>query len=149
LETVRETRRFTDARQGFALPLARRPVVTVTAITLDGTALVADVDYEVDRDTGLVFRLCADERVPWPAGGKLVAEYSGGYALLADLPYDVERACVVLVTAYAAAAGRDPALRSESVADIGSTTWLDPMNGGGGLPEPVRALLAPYREYPL
>ena len=144
-ETVREVWRPEGTLA--SLSLARFPVTTIASVVEDGTTL-ASADYEVDPESGLIFRLSADERTTWRAR-KITVQYTGGY-ILPDaanrtLPHDVQRACILMVTAGYLAKGRDPMLRSESAQDVGQVSYLDPRAGMEAMPPQAAALLAPYR----
>jgi len=131
------------------LVLSRYPVVSIDSVEVDGIAL-DEANYEVDRQTGLLTRLCSDSPTPW-RGRKITVAYTGGYISLPELPDAIERACINLVKAYRSAATRDPLIRSESVDGVLSTTyWVGSTPGGsGGLPPDVTALLDPYRDVAL
>ncbi len=144
-ETVREVWRPEGCVE--SLSLSRFPVANIASVTEDGTAL-ASTDYEVDAASGLLYRLSSDERTTWRAR-KITVQYTGGY-LLPDqanrtLPHDIQRACILMVTAAYLAKGRDPMLRSESTQDVGSASYLDPRTGMEAMPPQAAALLAPYR----
>lgn len=138
---------FRDVADRACLILARVPVHTDLEITEDGVELVADADFEVDRQTGLVYRLSGDVRVCWNAS-KVVAEFSAGFKLPEDtgrdLPEPVERACKTLVKAWWAGRDRDPMLASVSGDGVGSETYRAGNGGDGGLPDEVITLLRPF-----
>jgi hypothetical protein len=153
---------ITEKLAGYAgqvrLYLGTAPVISVTSLVLpDGTAL-APTDYSVeDLATGALYR-----REGWPftgvdAGGVLraeersiVATYAGGWVTPAQtgtrtLPYDLEEACLLTVSAMYRRQGLDPAVASESLGDY-SVTFAAPSSSGGGLlPDAVVALLGTYR----
>lgn len=135
-----------------AVSLTRTPVRAVHGVIVDGIGL-APADFEADEAAGLLYRL--DSRGagrPWHAY-KVEVDYTGGYALPGspdrDLPEDVEQACLTLVSALAAARDRDPLLRSETTAGVGSTSWLEPRAGSEALPPQVAGLLASWRRIAL
>lgn len=146
-ETVQEVFRL-DRVPANPLPLARWPVAGVPVVTEDGAALAAGTDWELDGPAGLLWRLGGDARTPWRCN-KVVVAYTAGWLLPGqdgrDLPEAVERACLLAVAAAWHAAGRDPALRSESTEGVGSASYLDPREGAGGLPAAAAELLAPFR----
>lgn len=146
-ETVSEVWRLDSCVE--SLSLTRFPVATIASVTEDGTAL-ASTDYEMDAASGLLFRLSSDERTTWRAR-KITVQYTGGY-LLPDqsgrtLPHDIQRACILMVSAAYLARGRDPMLRSESAQDVGSASYLDPRAGMEAMPPQAAALLQPYRVF--
>lgn len=138
-ETVRQTERLTRCRE--VIILDRDLLPAVSAVTVDGTAL-AGTDYE--RDGALLHRLSSDRRVDW-TGSKVVIDYQAGFATLTDLPYDLERAALEWIKAAYSARGRDPLLRSQSVQDVGSESYLDPRSGMEAMPPQCAALLDPWR----
>lgn len=146
LEAVQETFRWAGPAE--TLVLARVPVVSIASVTEDGTALAAE-DYEVDEGAGLLYRLRGDYRSRWCAR-KVVVSYSAGWLLPEDeganLPADVTRACLLTVSAWWHARGRDPMLRSESDQSIGAVSYIATADMGG-LPPQAQALLAPYRQW--
>lgn len=146
-ETVREVFRL-DRAINAALVLARAPLFGEPAVMQDGAALAVDVEWEADGLSGLLWRLADGRRAPWRCG-TVVVTYTAGWLLPGqqgrDLPDAVERACLLTVAAAWHAAGRDPALRSQSVEGVGSASYLDPRAGAGGLPAEAAELLAPFR----
>lgn len=111
VETVTEVFRPDPcAKAQEALILGRRPVITITSVTVDGEALSAS-DYEVDAESGLLYRLSSDARTTW-SGAKITVVYSAGYA---TIPGPVQQGIFELVKLNQAARTRDPALRSENI----------------------------------
>ena len=149
-ETVSETF-WLNRRAAPSLSLSRTPVASIASVTVDGTAL-ASTDYSVDAASGLLLRLTTDTPVEWLAN-KVVVAYSGGWIVpgqpSANLPADIERATLLTVAGYAAAQGRDPALRSEAAEGIGSQSWLDPVAEHGALAWQAAQLLSPWRRHPI
>lgn len=132
-----------------ALTLARRPVSTITEITIDGAAL-DEADYLLAADTGMIYRLSAGAPICW-SGSLIEVAFDAGYALLEELPFDIEQACIEMVRlAYFAsgARARDPLLMAVSVPDVASETYQigQRLDMQGGLPDDIAARLAPYRE---
>lgn len=129
------------------LLLSRTPVDTITSVTVDGSALEA-AEYEVDAESGILYRLESDDRYVW-SGDKITVAYSAGYTLLTDLPYTVERACLDLVKRRYYAKTRDPSLRSLDIPDVGREDYW----GGasleiiGGLPADIARSLDAFRAY--
>ena len=150
---LRETLRGCWGRP--ALMLSAYPVAQLVSLTAGGAAMTADAGFELDPTTGLIYRLSGGCRSPW-AAGTVVVQYQDGWVLpldpvqgqsvppASDLPADLTRACLTLVSGLSAASGRDPSLRSESVAGVGSTTWAEAGPDAAGLPPQVAATLARY-----
>jgi hypothetical protein len=137
-ETVTETFRL-DVSQ-LEIVLSRFPVISITSITENGTALTPS-DYELDAPRGIITRLHNDRPCFW-SRWKIVVVYSAGFDLLDHLPHGVERAAIQLVKSWFLGGTRDPLLRSESVNEIGTTSYRD-----DELPPDVRLLLAPARNF--
>lgn len=146
-ESVREVWRGNG--QGVrALMLRRTPVVEVTAASVDGVALNLATEIELDAGPGLLYRLDLDDRISW--GGRVVrVEYSGGYlppgADDADMPAIVQRSVAKIVAGWYHGQGRDPRLRSQTIEDVGSKSWVDPTADDLGLPPGIAPLLDPLR----
>lgn len=146
-ETVRETFRL---RRGHhwacepVLPLKRYPIASITSVTEDGTALTTD-QYEVEPESGLLYRLCDGLRREWTAA-TVVVVYTGGYVLLPELPDAIEQACISLVSHYRANAGRDMALRSESIPGVVDRAWwVNTTGADSSMPPDVPGLIDPFR----
>ena len=141
-ETVAETFRL-PAFTKDDLVLSRYPIKEIVSVTENDTALIECADFEVGLDAGFLTRLRDDTPTSW-SPGKITVVYTAGYALLQDLPYSIERACIALVNQYRYSAERDPQLRSETTDGAGSSSYFDGMEAGGLSPE-VRGLLDQYR----
>lgn len=127
--------------------LTRTPLVSMLTLTQDGVVLVQDVDFQLDKEEGLIYRLdpSDDSLTNWYFQ-KLTANYTGAYALVGSLPHNIERACITQVQAIRASASRDPSVRSENIPGVLSTTYWTAQPGDNGALEPaVTALLDPYR----
>lgn len=124
-----------------SLLLERRPVSAIASITENGSVLVEDVDYVVDYRRGMVHRINGSV---WTFSNNpsVVIQYTGGYALLDDLPFGPERATLILAKSYWYARARDPATRSETTNDIDSVTYRD----AGDAETTVRELLRLHSE---
>jgi hypothetical protein len=153
---VRETFRGCEtSRDGFLL--SRAPVVGAITVTGD-EAVLASTDYQYDPQTGRLYRTdgtLSGYRYPWSYGVGLVVDYAAGYTMPVDagtagtLPEPVERAAIMIAGAYLSVRQRDPLIKSEDIAGIGSTSWWIP-GVANGLPSPeAEQLLQPYRRlYP-
>lgn len=142
-ETVTQTWRLD--RDPSCLILARDIAPAIASVAEDGTAL-ASADWLLDGS--LLYRLQADQQAAW-TGSKVVVSYDAGYALLTDVPYDLERCCIDLVRAGWRARGRDPALKSMRVPDVLDVSyWGGPDATVGGVPKDIADRLAPYSRWP-
>jgi hypothetical protein len=138
-ETVIET--FRLDRCPYELILSRTPVATITSITVDGVTLEVD-QYEIEKDSGVLIRLCDDRQVQWQ-GAKISVAYSGGYEA-EDVPPAIKRATGLVVVNIAAEGRRDPSIRSLELPEVVTTQYF----GGDrlGMPREVMELLEPHRK---
>jgi hypothetical protein len=133
----------------FGEPLVTRQYPIVVAdevplvVTEDGAALDPAL-IEVYPETGRLYRLDSASAAPsaWSAP-LIVVDYTAGFA---EIPADVEGACLEWLTARWYGMGRDPALRSETIPDVISQTWsTDTSATATAVPPGVRDWLAPYK----
>ena len=114
--------------------LPQRPVTAVTSVTIDGTLLTADTDWDWDGVSPSIaldgYTLDAEE---WTA----VVVYTAGYA---SVPADVKAATLSVAAAIYAGA---PGVTSESIDDYRVT--YETSRGAGGLNDYERAILKKYR----
>lgn len=149
-EGVTETWRLPQSQE--SLWLTRWPVDTITSITEDGVALTSAY-WEVDEDTGRLYRLDgSDGRARWSAK-KTVIVYTGGYRpdddTGADLPDDLRDGVLAIVKSGWFARDRDPYLRSEEMPGVARYTYGfgSAASSDSGLPPEAESLLAPYRRF--
>ena len=140
-ETIEET--FRRATRSDDILLSRYPVSSIVSVVENDVTLAA-ADYEVRAESGLLTKLSNDEPACWSAG-KIVVTYTAGFVLLTDLPFGIERACIVLVNQYRQSATRDPQLRSEAIEGISSAGYFDGLDAAG-LPPEVLGLLKDHRK---
>jgi hypothetical protein len=148
LAVVRQTERIATARD--CIILARDLNVVLAGVVGDytlgvveaGTTLGAD-EYELDAG-GLLYRLSDDERTNWEPG-LVTITYKAGYALLDDLPWDIERACILTVAEMHAQRGGNPGLRSQNNG-LMAETFMTPV---AGVPPQAARLLDPWRRFAL
>lgn len=147
-ETVRETLRGRDITEDGIL-LSRGPVVSISSVTTDGTLLASSL-YEVDTDRNSIFYVSDGYRYAWRANLG-VFEYVAGYKLPGelgrDLPKSVERAAQLEIGAYLSTRSRDPLIKSEDVAGVGSASYWVPGESSRLLSPEAQTLLQTYR-YP-
>lgn len=146
-ESVRET--FRGSGQGvMRLLLARAPVETITAVTVDGDALNLATEVECAADAGILYRLDLDQRVQW-GGRTVVVEYVGGYkpagSSSANMPAVIQRVAAKIVAGWYHGQGQDPRLRSRTIEDVGAKSWVDPTPDDLGLPPGIAGILEPLR----
>ena len=141
-ETVSEQYRPEESKA--LLIVTRRPVVSITSIAEDGTALTVS-DWETDLPAGLIYRLRSDYRCWWMAA-KIVVVYVAGHTLPAEAPADLQKAARALVKAQWLSKGRDPLVRNEAVPGVYEVAyWVGGLPGGSSWPAEIEAAIAAYR----
>lgn len=125
------------------LQLSRFPAVSVTSLTENGEALVADTDYTIDLDKGQILRLDDNgypaKWAPYP----IVVVYSAGYA---DIPGDIQDAACRMIKARRDARGRDPFLKQQNIPGVLEQQWWVAGPGQtGNMPPDVADILDNYR----
>lgn len=131
------------------LMLSRWPLVSVTSVTLDDSAVVS---YRIDAEAGMLLYLADDGyRSCWTFSKSAEIVYVGGFSMPGEvaqptLPPALEAACVELVSSYWFSRGRDSLVRQETVDGAGSTTyWIGAVGESGSLPPSVESKIAPYK----
>lgn len=143
-ETIKETLYLTGTMD--KIVLERTPVASITSVVVDGVTIDA-ADYTVHKGMGLLSRLSSDVLTCW-SGNKIEVTYVGGFELLSELPYDVERACLSLISHYYSAGGRDPLAKRIEIPDVQTVDyWVGSVGQAGQLPPDVVTLIAPYRRW--
>ncbi len=140
VETVREVFRL-EAHAWKKIILARRPIVEIGSVTECGVVL-AEADYEIDVESGELFRLSNDMRIGWRLG-KITVAYAGGYE---TIPGPIQQKIFDMVKLGQVSRTRDPSLRSENILEgLYSYTLFSPTDSVGGFPPDVAAVLNQYR----
>lgn len=143
-----------DLRNYRTLRLKRYPVDTIASISIDSEAALETTLYKLNPKNGLVYRLNADGFYSyWCWTKSLVVAYTAGYALLNELPYDIERACLIWIKdAYTNtnAGNQNSDIKSIEINDIRTIEYFNTttsIKGSGGAEPPPEAalLLEPYR----
>ncbi len=111
--------------------------------------LIEGTDFELDYPRGRLVRLHNDIPVRWYFR-KLIVAYTGGYTFpggSSPLEPDIEQAVLEIMKDIWFARMRDPLLRSDQVAGIGSQQyWLGgSAPGGTSWPPKVVDLLGPFQ----
>ena len=118
---------------------AGEPVVVVSE---DGAGVTL---WDVYPEEGALYRLDSGGGIAAWTGTAILIDYAAGYE---PIPPDVQAAALEWLTSRYHAAGRDPALRSETIPDLISTVYAGDMGAGTGagtVPPGARDLLEPYR----
>lgn len=129
-ETVEEKFYFNYWECVPTLVLRRRPVISITTLTENGAALVEDVDFAVDAEKGMLYRIKYGAFLNGVIGSpSVVVDYIGGYVLSGspsmNIPRGLERATMILSKAYWFSNTRDPNVRSETTFELDSITYRD------------------------
>ncbi len=143
-EEVRETFECGPYGHIGALPLSRYPIAIIDSVTSSSQTL-ATGDYRFDSNKGLLYRNFGR----WT--GEVIVAYQAGYTLLAELPYDLERACLLMLNYRQTTGLRDPSIRSEEVPGVYNVQyWVGAIPGSDTfMPAEVLDLLTPYRDLPI
>jgi hypothetical protein len=142
------------------LQLRQWPVTKLTKVAVSGTLLNPPADYAMSDADALRGQIYAPNG--WSYDGALVGPvgepiapyrsylitYSAGYTLPKDatgenprtLPYDLEEACIELISAKIAVIGSEN-VKSESLGDASKSYYED------DLPPAIKAVLDRYRRY--
>lgn len=123
------------------LRLARRPVVELVSVTVDGTA--ADLaGFELNRAAGKVIYAPSGTIAAWPSG-RVVVSYKAGFA---SAPDDLREAAMRAVPAFNSEIGQDPSLKREDIPGLGEREyWVGPKDDPL-LSADIDDLIAPYVE---
>lgn len=133
--------------------LARRPVIAITGITENDTA-VDPSDFELFATTGVVRRLSSALVAAWPCT-IIVITYQAGWKLPNDsgrnLPADIEQAVITAVQARWNSRKRDPNVKSENIPGVRQVDYFfgTPGVDDGPLPLEAASMLRPYRNMSL
>lgn len=154
-----------------SIMLTRTPIIEVTAVSYNGTALDLSADnIRIENaDAGLLYREAGfwsySNAVPGlidieksPNRGKAVwtFEYKAGYSLPsfstpgdgADLPKTIQQATIDTVITWYKSKDRDQSIQSERIADIYQVSYAagtgSTLSSASRLPETVRGMLATY-----
>jgi hypothetical protein len=153
LETLRATFRNCGRARGEVLTLPWRvPVAGISACVEDGVTLVAGTDFDlIGAKPGRLRRLNDGSPALWSSAAILVT-FSAGWSLPEAVPYDMEAAAIEQIRAMVFAAKRDPAVRSQNVADVVSVSYALPGGDtftGVILPQVASALAAAGYQNPM
>ena len=149
LETVSEQWRPT--RPQGSLWLNRFPVSSITSITEDDDDALTATYWELDYDTGELWRLDgSDNRDTWDAD-KIVVVYSAGYVPADDtgtnIPFDLRDGTLELIKSRWFGLERDPYERSVEVPGLATIQYGfgSAARTTSGMPPEAERLLTSYR----
>ncbi len=136
---------------GNPLMLSQAPIALtdgdlVLVASEDGAA-VDTTGWDVDRNTGALYRLNTSGGYSSWAGALVSVDYDAGYDLIPD---DVQAAALEWLGARWSTRGRDPALRSLTIPDVVSESYFDPTAASAaGMPSGAKNTLDQYRRWSL
>ena len=154
-----------QSRGRHTLLLGHRPLRSIIAISFDGTT-VASTSYEIDsREAGVLFRPAGwtstlyqrnnIEPFQLEVGDRdWSINYVAGYVLpnstgydnsTAQLPDDVEAACIATVKSWYLDRGHNPRIKTEEIGDASETSF--DQNVQISLPPIAISLLSPWRSF--
>jgi hypothetical protein len=113
-------------------------VTEIVSLTRDGAA-IDPAEYDLNALSGLL----------WPRsgswGGRIVAQYSGGYDLPEGAPATLQSAVIEAVRQRRAYSSRDPSIRevSHDITRVGY--YSEPLNSTSGLSQSVAGSLDLFR----
>lgn len=123
-------------------------------VLVDGV-LADPATYEIDYTTGILKNMtAAGLPIPW-TGTVIEVRYCAGYGIPTDanpafgtLPSAVSQTCIDLVAGVFAAAGRDSAVKVDSVQDVGRMEYFDRGTAAMALDRDMAARLYRFRRLP-
>jgi hypothetical protein len=130
------TRQYPIPTDPAGLPLV---VITENGMAVDSASI------EVDIDAGWLYRLNGSGAVGSWSGLSIVVDYDAGYD---TIPGDLQGAALDWIRIGQGAGGRDPLLRSETIPDVISQTWVtavDLASASTSIPSSVRDSLWAYK----
>lgn len=137
-----------DCERGSQLMLPWRVAIsTFGQVVENGSNLTVNTDYQL-LGGNLLERISNDIPIRW-SSGKIVAPYTAGWSLPADVPAELEGQVIEQVKMRYLSTDRDRSLRSESEPDLYSATYGVP--GGdtiseNGLLRSLEAALDDFRD---
>lgn len=147
-ETLTETFRLVRAP---VLILSRRHAIEVISVTVDG-ALIDASEYEVQPESGLLYRLSDDRPIDWCAT-KVTVVYKAGFS---TVPADLKMAATNFFRTSWLEKSRDPAVKSEEIDIPGVMNsrqdfWVGALPGQpeGPVPDTVAGQLVRFRNVAL
>jgi hypothetical protein len=137
-ETCRDAFRLRKTLRA-PLRLSRRPVTSITSVTIDDETLDTD-EFEVNPATGLLVRLCDDREIEWPCG-TVTAGYVAGYATVPD---DLKEAASKLTAALYTTTGENTNLRRVDIPGVEEREYWVPPSDDPLVTREINELLAPF-----
>lgn len=147
-EVVKATWLSTCERRTAMLILPWRVAITPGQVVEDGINLTVNVDYRLIGG-GMLQRISDGAPRCWSSAG-IVAPYTAGWELPANVPPELERQVIEQVKMAYFNAAQNPALRSESVPDVYQASFSvagGDSIGKSGLLTALESALAPFKSW--
>jgi len=126
-----------------SLQLQRWPLVSVTSVTEDGTALAQGTDFAIVVDAGQLIRLDTNGNARSWHIFPLTIVYQAGFE---EIPRDVEDALIRMVTRRYVSKGRDPNLKQQTIPGVlEQSWWIATGNESGNMSPDIADILDNYR----
>lgn len=139
-ETFRADIRWPVSETADFMPLSRYPVASITSVVSDGSTLDAS-SYALDASDGFLNYVTGNSRCHWSFCQSVVVTYLGGYS---DIPEDIERAVIAMVTDFRSDAQRDPNMVEKEIEGVARYRWWAPSEAKVAMPVEISGLLDPY-----
>jgi len=121
-ETVEQTFRVRPGNQYRTLFLARWPVLAITSVTVDTSALTTG-DFEVDIPRASLTRISGNQTLYWPCG-RVIVQYEAGYD--DPVPSGLKGYAARLTGFYYQTQGSDPTERRVEIPGVITLErWVD------------------------
>jgi hypothetical protein len=145
-ERLRQTENIRAHGTGFdALPLDNDLSPSIVSVSEGGAALAVG---QWALDGSRLYRVAAGAKQAW-ATATVVVEYWGGFALVEDVPPDLQEACIALCRTVrsASTSTREADLKRIKIMDIIEKEWAvgSSATATTGLPPDVEEMVAPWR----
>jgi hypothetical protein len=142
-ERLRQTENIPAHGTGFdALALDNDLSPAILSVSDGGAALLVG---QWALDGSRLYRVSASVKQAW-ATAPVVVEYWAGFALVEDVPPDLQEACIALCRTVRSASTREADLKRIKIMDIIEKEWAVGSSGSTtGLPPDVEDMVAPWR----
>lgn len=143
-ERLRQTTKIPARNTGFnGIALENDLSPQIVSVSDGGTAL-SSTDWALDGSR--LYRVSGGVEQPWGAS-PVVIEYWAGFALVEDVPPDLQEACIALCRGVHSAAARDTDLRRIKIMDIIEKEYAVGSSSSTttGLPLDIEEAIAPWR----
>lgn len=150
-ETLTET--LWNVRRAERLVLQRRPVASITSITVDDIAWTGS--YRLDPKSSILYAFdSSGYPTRWSTAKTMAVVYDAGWIMPgqsgADLDASIESACLELLQSFWLSRGRDPSVKRESIPGLADVEyWVGSIGAAGSLPPSIEEKLQTFRRLPI